>query len=56
MWINSLNLPKVGYLHSLLDLADGLVILHLEDFIEPGIVMWKWFLHVLSHFTSFQCE
>lgn len=42
MWINSLNLPDTKYIHSLFeDLADGLVILALEDFVQPGVVNWK---------------
>ena len=41
MWINSLNMPGV-YIHNLFDdLGDGLVILHLEDTVQPGVVTWK---------------
>jgi len=39
-WMNSLGVnPHVNYLYS--DLYDGLVILQLMDFIQPGIVDWK---------------
>ena len=39
-WINSLGVgPQVNHLFS--DLYDGLVILHLEDTIKPGLVDWE---------------
>jgi len=39
-WMNSLGVnPHVNYLYS--DLYDGLIILQLMDFIQPGIVDWK---------------
>ena len=39
-WMNSLGVdPYVNYLYG--DLADGLIIFQLYDFIQPGIVDWK---------------
>ena len=38
--MNSLGVdPYVNYLYG--DLADGLIIFQLYDFIQPGIVDWK---------------
>lgn len=41
MWINSLGIPGVFLNNLFMDCRDGLVLLKVEDYIEPGVVTWK---------------
>lgn len=41
MWLNSLSLANVKYLTNLFeDICDGLVLLKVLDYMQPGCVTW----------------